>query len=51
MANVPTQHSNLPLPLQRCNELLELSQDLSMMQTVLPLDSACEDLEVRSMHS
>ncbi|CAI8050732.1 AP-4 complex subunit epsilon-1 [Geodia barretti] len=33
---------------QRCNELLELSQNLSMMQTVLPLDSACEDLEVDS---
>lgn len=33
---------------ERCSELLELSRSLTMMQTVLPLDAACEDLEVDS---
>ncbi len=32
---------------QRCSELLELSQNLTLMQEMLPLDSACEDLEVQ----
>ena len=41
-------HPHTLTPSQRCNELLELSRDLSMMQSVLPLDSACEDLEVDS---
>ena len=33
---------------QRCSELVELSQDISVMQEVMPLDSSCEDLEVDS---
>lgn len=32
--------------LQRCSELVELSQDMNVMQEVIPLDSSCEDLEV-----
>ena len=32
--------------LQRCSELAELSQNLSLMQQVLPVDASCEDLEV-----
>ena len=32
--------------IQRCSELLELSESLQLMQDVLPLDSSCEDLEV-----
>ena len=38
--------TDLPLPSQRCSELIELTQSLPLMQEVLPLDSACEDLEV-----
>lgn len=36
------------LCLQRCSELVELSQDVAMMQDVLPMDASCEDLEVDS---
>ena len=32
--------------LQRCSELAELSQSLTLMQKVLPVDASCEDLEV-----
>ncbi|XP_003382933.2 PREDICTED: AP-4 complex subunit epsilon-like [Amphimedon queenslandica] len=31
---------------QRCSELFEFSEKLELMQAVLPLDSACEDLEI-----
>lgn len=34
--------------LQRCSELVELSQDMSVMQDVLPVDASCEDLEIDS---
>ena len=34
------------LTLQRCSELAELSQNLTLMQNVLPVDASCEDLEV-----
>ncbi|XP_065884904.1 uncharacterized protein [Dysidea avara] len=33
---------------QRCSELAELSQNLSLMQQVLPVDASCEDVEVDS---
>ena len=31
---------------QRCSEIQELSQNAFLMQSVLPLDGCCEDLEV-----
>eukprot|EP01137_Pigoraptor_chileana_P031775 Opistho-2@20145 len=31
---------------QRCRELLELSEDMGVMATMLPVDASCEDLEV-----
>lgn len=44
----PRQCYLTPSLLQRCTELVELSQDMSVMQEVLPLDASCEDLEVDS---
>ena len=44
--------SNKDIPLycvtfsQRCSEIQELSQNTFLMQSVLPLDGCCEDLEV-----
>ena len=47
----PPTHSlthplSVSLTSQRCSELIEFTQSLPLMQEVLPLDSACEDLEV-----
>ncbi|KAL5469365.1 hypothetical protein EMCRGX_G030615 [Ephydatia muelleri] len=33
---------------QRCSELMQLNKEMVLIQKVLPLDSACEDLEVDS---
>ena len=35
--------------LQRCSEILELSQNTFLWQSVLPIDGCCEDLEVSSV--
>ena len=37
---------SLPFFSQRCSEIQELSQNAFLMQSVLPLDGCCEDLEV-----
>ena len=37
--------------LQRCSEILELSQNTFLMQSVLPTDGCCEDLEVSAFNA
>ena len=37
--------------LQRCSEIQELSQNAFLMQSVLPVDGCCEDLEVSGIAS